>query len=146
GFDDPKFWNPKLRGPNCFNATAARTQLPQFLKRTEWILAGADKQELIARTRSAFADHTFMNPEPGALSYMLSKDGYVSDDADGPWLPHLMFYLPHGQAMTWGADALGSPILGHDGSDIESTVVLIPVRRWSDGTLAQPLTAMPPRF
>ena len=28
GFDDPDFWNPKLRAPNCFNSSAARTELP----------------------------------------------------------------------------------------------------------------------
>ena len=138
GFDDPQFWNPRIRGPNCFNATAVRTQLPQFLKRTEWVLSGASRQELIERTRSAFANHTFTSPETGALSYMLSKDGYVSDDAAGPWLPHMMFYVPHGQAAVWGADAKGSPIIGHDDSDIESTVLVIPVRRWSDGSPAQP--------
>lgn len=136
GFDDPQFWNPKIRGPNCFNATAARTQLPQFLKRTEWVLAGASRQELIERTRSAFANHTFKSPESGALSYMLSKSGYLSDDAAGPWRPHMMFYVPQGQAAVWGAGAEGSPIIGHDGSDIESTVLLIPVSRWSDGSPA----------
>lgn len=137
GFDDPQFWNPTIRGPNCFNATAARTQLPQFIKRTEWALSGASRQELIERTRSAFANHTFKSPEPGALSYMLSKGGYVSDDAAGPWLPHMMFYVPHGQAAVWGAGAKGSPIIGDDGSDIESTVLLIPVLHWSDGSPAQ---------
>ena len=137
GFDDPQFWNPRIRGPNCFNATAVRTQLPQFLKRTEWVLSGASRQQLIERTRSAFANHAFTSPETGALSYMLSKDGYVSDAA-GPWLPHMMFYVPHGQAAVWGADANGSPIIGHDDSDIESTVLVIPVRRWSDGSPAQP--------
>jgi len=40
-FDDPQFWNPKLRAPNCFNPPAARTQLAQYLQRTEWVLAGA---------------------------------------------------------------------------------------------------------
>src|SRR4029077_1232318 len=104
----------------------------------EWVLSGASRQELIERTRSAFANRTFNNPEPGALSYMLSKGGYVNDDAAGPWLPHMMFYVPHGQAAVWGADAKGSPILGHDGSDIESTVLLIPVSRWSDGSPAAP--------
>ncbi|MGZ7038764.1 MAG: hypothetical protein ACXVJO_11370 [Thermoanaerobaculia bacterium] len=138
GFDDPQFWNPHIRGPNCFNEPAARTQLPQFLKRTEWVLSGASRQELIERTRSAFGNHTFTTPEPGALSYMLSKRGYVSDDAAGPWLPHMMLYVPHGQAAAWGAGAEGSPIIGHDDSDIESTVLVIPVRRWSDGAPASP--------
>src|ERR1700693_5655961 len=33
-FDASEFWNPKIRGPNCFNPPAARTELPQELKRT----------------------------------------------------------------------------------------------------------------
>ncbi len=28
GFDEPEFWNPKLRSPICFNPAAARTVLP----------------------------------------------------------------------------------------------------------------------
>lgn len=134
GFDDPDFWNPRLRAPNCFNPSAARTELPQYLKRTEWVLAGATKQVLIEKTRAAFASHTFKFPEPGAFSFMLSKNGYLGDDAAGPWLPHVMFFLPHGQAANWGAGKEGSPILGQDGSAIESTVLYIPVRRWSDGS------------
>jgi hypothetical protein len=134
-FDDPEFWNPKLRGPNCLNPPAARTVLPQFLKRTEWALAGVSSQEMKAKTRSAIASHEFKSPEPGALSLMLSKNGYVSDSA-GPWLPHVMFYVPHGQAAAWGAGLEGSPVLGREGSDIEPTVLLIPLRSWSDGSPA----------
>jgi hypothetical protein len=138
GFDDPQFWNPKLRAPNCFNPPAARTQLPQYLKRTEWVLAGATKQQLIERTRAEVASHSFKTPEAGAFSFMLSKDGYVSDDAAGPWLPHVMFFLPHGQADDWGANKEGSPIIGQDGSAIETTVLFVPVRSWSDGSPAPP--------
>jgi len=143
-FDDPGFWNPKIRGPNCFNPAAVRTQLPQFLKRTEWVLSGVGRRQLVERTRAAFANHTFKDPEPGALSYMLSKDGHIGDDAAGPWLPHMMFYVPRGQATAWGADAKGSPISGHDGNDIEATVLIIPVRRWSDGSPAPQAAALPP--
>ena len=138
GFDDPDFWNPKLRAPNCFNSSAARTELPQYLKRTEWVLAGATRQQLIEKTRAAFASHTFKAPGAGAFSFMLSKNGYLGDDAAGPWLPHVMFFLPHGQAANWGANKEGSPIIGQDGSAIESTVLFIPVGSWSDGTPAPP--------
>jgi hypothetical protein len=141
GFDDPQFWNPKIRGPNCLNAPAARTVLPQYLTRTEWVLAGISRQELKAKTRSGIAGHEFTSPEPGALSFMLSKNGYVSDDAAGPWLPHLMFFVPHGQVVAWGAGLEGSPVLGKDGSDIETTVLLVPVPRWSDGSPAPPPAA-----
>jgi hypothetical protein len=138
GFADPEFWNPKLRAPNCFNPPAARTELPQYLKRTEWVLAGATRQQMIERTTAAVASHDFKAPEAGAFSFMLSKNGYLSDDAAGPWLPHVMFFLPHGQADNWGANKEGSPILGQDSSAIESTVLFIPVRSWSDGSPAPP--------
>jgi hypothetical protein len=143
GFDDPEFWNPKLRGPNCFNATAARTELPQLLQRTEWVLSGASKQEMIERTRSAYANHTFKNPEAGALTYMLSKNGYLSDEAAGPWLPHMMFFVPHGQEAAWGVCTAGAPIICHDGGELQSSLLLLPVRAWSDGSPAPPPPAKP---
>jgi hypothetical protein len=49
-----------------------------------------------------------------------------------------MFFLPHGQADNWGADKEDSPVIGQDGSAIETTVLFIPVRRWSDGSPAPP--------
>jgi hypothetical protein len=135
-FDDPEFWNPKSRGPNCFNPVAARTELPQTLKRTEWVLAGLGKQQMVERTRAAVADGTFKMPEPGAFSFMLSKNGYLGDDSAGPWLPHMMFFVPHGQASAWAANQEGSPVIGKEGSELEATVLFVPVRRWSDGTPA----------
>jgi hypothetical protein len=138
GFDAPEFWNPKIRGPNCFNPPAARTELIQELKRTEWVLAGATRQQMIEKTKAAFASHEFKAPEAGALSFMLSKNGYLSDDGAGPWLPHVMFFLPHGQVDNWGAGKEGSPVIGQDASAIESTVLFIPVRSWSDGSPGPP--------
>ena len=140
-FSDPDFWNPKVRGPNCFNPIAVRTELPQYLKRTEWVLGGATRQQLIDRTKAAVASHEFQDPEKGALSFMLSKGGYLDDAIGGPGLPHLMFFLPHGQTADWAAGLKGSPILGQDASAIESTVLFIPVRSWSDGSPAPPPVA-----
>ena len=132
GFDDAEFWNPKLRGPNCFNPPAVRSVLPQYLKRTEWVLAGIGRAQMIEKARAA----RFTAPEAGSLSFMLSKQGYLSDDSAGPWLPHVMFFVPPGQAVAWGAGLKASPILGADGSPFEPTVLLIPVRQWSDGSPA----------
>ena len=136
GFGDAEFWNPKLRAPNCFNPPAVRSVLPQYLQRTEWALAGIGREEMIEKARVAFASRRFTAPEAGSLSFMLSKQGYLSDDAAGPWLPHVMFFVPHGEAVPWGAGLEASPILGADGSAFEPTVLLIPVRRWSDGSPA----------
>ncbi|MGH7683927.1 MAG: hypothetical protein ACREMT_06260, partial [Vulcanimicrobiaceae bacterium] len=79
GFDDPVFWDRTIRAPNCFNPPAVRTELRVVLKRTEWVMAGANKQQLIERTRAAFADHTLTPPAPGSFSFMLSKKGYLGD-------------------------------------------------------------------
>jgi hypothetical protein len=136
GFEDPDFWNPKIRAPNCFNPAAARTELTRYLTRTEWVLAGATKQQQIEKTRAAVATHEFKAPEAGALSFMLSKRGYLGDQVAGPWLPHVMFFLPHGQAVSWGASLEGSPIIGQEGDVLESTVLFVPVRSWSDGSPA----------
>ena len=141
GFDDPIFWNPKLRAPNCFNPIAVRTELPRDLKRTEWVLAGLSKAQMIERTKAEIADKTFKAPEPGSISYMLSKG--TIDPHGGPWLPHLMFFVPRGQADNWGAGKEGSPIIdGTPGiTEFDTTLFLVPVRRWSDGT---PGPAVPP--
>ena len=137
-FDDIDFWNPRLRAPNCFNAPAARSVLPQYLQRTKWVLSGIGKPELIERTQAALAGHPRSVPEAGSLSFMLSKQGYLSDQVGGPWLPHVMFFVPHGQAASWGAGLQASPILGGDSGELDINVLLVPVARWSDGSPAAP--------
>jgi hypothetical protein len=138
GFDDAEFWNPKLRAPNCFNPPAVRSVLPEYLKRTEWALAGMGRAQMLENVRDAYTSHRFTVPDTGSLSFMLSKQGYLSDDAAGPWLPHVMFFVPHGQAVAWGAGLEASPILGGEGSPFEQTVLFVPVRSWSDGSPAPP--------
>src|SRR6266404_8449336 len=46
GEDAANFWNPKLRGPLCFNPPGARSILPLTYKRTEMILAGQSKAQI----------------------------------------------------------------------------------------------------
>jgi len=134
GFDDPEFWNPKQRGPDCYNPPAARSVLPQFLERTQWALAGLTRSQMVEKARAAFASHEFTAPEAGSASFMMSKEGYLSDESPGPWLPHVMLFVPHGQAATWGAGLEGSPIFGADRTPYETTILFVPVRRWSDGS------------
>jgi hypothetical protein len=136
GFDAPEFWNPRIRAPNCFNPPAVRSVLPQYLQRTGWVLAGIGKPQMIERARAAVASRRFTAPQAGSFSFMLSSRGYLSDEAAGPWLPHVMFFVAHGQAAAWAAGLKGSPILGADGLPFEPTVLFIPVRRWSDGSPA----------
>jgi hypothetical protein len=134
-YDKPDFWNPKVRQPHCFNAAAARSVLPVYLKRTEWVLSGLSKAEMLQRTKAAVAAHEIPAPEPGSMVYMMSKDGYLADDV-GHWYPHLMFLQPRTSGAEWGGDLTGSPVFS-DSSFLEPlTIFFVPVPRWSDGTLA----------
>ena len=124
-----------VKGTNGF-APAVRSVLPQYLQRTRWVLTGLDQPQLIEKTRAALTGHPLPAPEAGSISFMLSKQGYLGDKAGGPWQPHVMFFLAHGQAASWGAGLQASPILGSDNSELEFTVLVIPVARWSDGSPA----------
>ena len=90
---------------------------------------------MMQKARAAFASHRFTSPDAGSLSFMLSRQGYLAG-AEGPWLPHVMLFIPHGQVRNWGAGVKASPVLGADGKVFEPTVLVIPVRRWSDGSPA----------
>ena len=131
--EDPNFWNPKLRGPVCLNAAAAHSYLPRTIKRTELILAGRSKTEMVEAIKAAVEKKELPEMEPGAMSFMLSKQGYLSDTA-GHWHPHLMFFVSQGDPSAWGADLPNSPILSFNDSWEHLITFLVPVREWSDGT------------
>lgn len=135
GFDDPDFWNPKLRGPICFNPPAARCYLPIIIKKTEWVLAARSRAQMFEDLKAALDKKELPAPESGAMGYMLSKQGYLSD-RNGHWRPHLMFFAPLTDPAAWGADLPGSPVLAFKDTPERLTVFLIPVGEWSDGTAA----------
>jgi hypothetical protein len=131
--DDPNFWNPKLRGPLCLNAAAARSYLPRTIKKTDLILAGRTKTQMIETIAAAVDKKELPAMEPGAMSYMLSKDGYLGD-GNGHWHPHLMFFFSQADPAAWGADLPGSPIIAFNDTWEHLTTFLVPVRAWSDGS------------
>src|SRR3984885_12373262 len=87
------FWNPKLRGPVCFNPPAARSILPMTYKRTEMVLAGQSKAQIIEGIKT-FIKQKLPPLEPGAMSYMMSKEQYLTDEGQHNWMAHLMIYTP----------------------------------------------------
>jgi hypothetical protein len=131
-FDDPVFWNPKIRGPDCLNPAAASTVLPVNLERTLWVLTGLSKAEMIARTKSSAVARRA--PAPGSMGYMMSKEQHLGDA--GHWHPHLMFFQSYTAATAWGANLPGSPVFSSVGGPNEGTVFFVPVGNWSDGTSA----------
>ncbi len=133
-FDNVEFWNPKLRGPMCLNPVAVRSVMPYYLKRTEWVLSGVSRTEMLARIKAALTAKKITAPEPGAMSYMLSKGGYLGDTAGGHWHPHVMLYLPHTDPATWGADLPASPVMSFSSDLMPLTLIFVLVHKWSDGT------------
>lgn len=135
GFDDPEFWNPKSRAPNCFNPPAVRSVLPQYVARAKWAFAGATREQLAVKAKAAYASHQFTDPAPGAFSFMMSKKGYLNDQTAGPWHPHIMPFISSAQIADWSAGWDGSPVLIGTGFRVyEPVTIFIIVRHWSDGS------------
>ncbi len=133
GFDDPVFWNPKIRGADCLNPIAAKSVLPHFIERAKWSLAGLSKAEMVKRTKAELAVGTFQLPGPGAMAFMMSKRQYLSDTGRH-WHPHLMFFVANIKDASWGANLPGSPVMAgpHDPDPV--TTFVVPISKWSDGT------------
>ncbi len=90
---------------------------------------------MIERTKAEIAAKTYVMPEPGAMSFMLSKQQKLGDQGKH-WHPHLMFFVAASDA-DMGANASGSPVL-HPFSAAPDAfeTFLVPVGTWSDGTPA----------
>lgn len=133
--DNPDFWNPRLRGPLCLNAAAARTYLPITLMKTKLILEGKSATAMSHAIESALDTRQLPPLEPGAMCYMLSRQQYLGDSGKN-WHPHVMFFVAQAAAndAAWGANLDASPILASDDSQDRMIVFMIPVRAWSDGT------------
>jgi hypothetical protein len=136
-FNSPEFWNPRNRSPICLNPPATRSVLPIALKRTEVVLAGKSKDQIEEWTKTTFANKELPTTlEPGAMSFMMSKDAYLTDKDDHN-LAHLMFYVPLMDKANWGADLPNSPVIELQHGPPESfALFIVPVGKWSDGSSA----------
>ena len=130
---DPDFWNPKVRTPICYNAAAAHSLLPRNIKRTDLILAGRSKTQTDEAIVTAVDQKELPAMDPGAMCYMMSKQGYGGDSI-AHWPPHLMFYFSQTDPAIWGANLPGSPVLASSDASEQLTEFVVPVQRWSDGT------------
>lgn len=135
--DDPEFLNPAVREPICFNAAAARSHLPLTFKETEWALAGVNKKQMFDKIKAAYDKRELPAPEPGGMSYMMSRQTYFGPTV-GMGHPHLMFYLPKTESIAWGGGLPGSPVIVHQDSPEPITTFVIPVSKYSDGTVPVP--------
>jgi hypothetical protein len=149
-FDHPEFWNPKVRAADCLNPPAARSVLPYACKRTQLLLDGHSKREVIAAIKAAIDKKELPSLEPGTVSYMMSKSSYLTDYGEHNG-PHLMFFQADKNGIAWGANLTDSPVLAVNYWYMSAeaypqlksfpplSVFLIGVTKWSDGTPAPPM-------
>jgi hypothetical protein len=145
--DAPERWNPKIRAADCENPQAARSVIPIVQLRTAMILAGHTDAETIDRIKAALNTKQIPALESGAMSYMMSKSSYLTDQGEHD-MPHLMFFVSVRNAADWGANAPDTPIIGGNywfftpGHEAETaslpplSVFLTAVATWSDGSPA----------
>ena len=134
---DPDFWNPKVRVPMCVNAAAARTYFLRVAKITDLALAGRTLSQVNDAIVAALARKELPPMEPGAMCYMMGKQGYGGDSAPH-WPAHLMFFYSDTDPAIWGANLPGSPVIAIADPLEHLTQFVIPTQRWSDGTEALP--------
>jgi len=130
---DPDFWNPKVRVPMCVNAAAARSYLVRVTEETEWGLAGHTQAQINEAIPVALAKKELRPMEPGAMCYMMGKQGY-GGDVSPHWPSHLMFFYSDTDAAIWGANLPGSPVIAIADPIEHLTQFVIPVQKWADGT------------
>jgi len=120
------------------------------------VLAGQSKAQIIDGIKT-FMKQKLPPLEPGAMSYMMSKEQYLTDYGRHNWIAHLMFYTPLMDGTVWGADLPHSPVMlnpqfNGGGADLPHSpvmlnpqfngdpepidVFMVPAGRWSDGTPA----------
>ena len=131
--DAPEFWNPKMRAPNCFNAAAAGSVSPIYLKKTQLVLAGKSKAEIAQAIAAALDSGELPALAPGSMCYMMSKEQYLNDVGHN-WHPHVMFYAAGDVTKSWGANLPDSPMMGASDPQARVTTFMIVVHDWSDGT------------
>lgn len=144
--DHPEFWSPKVRAAGCLNPAVARSFLPYDYLRTQLVLAGHTKDEVIAATKAAIEKKQLPSLE-GGICYMMSKAAYLGDFTAHN-MPHVMFYAAEKDGGAWGANLANSPVMGvsYWSASADSYpplkdfppiyVYLVPVNKWSDGSAA----------
>jgi hypothetical protein len=137
---DAQFWNPRVRVPMCVNAAAARSYLPRITKITTLALAGRTLAQVNEAMAAVVTSKELPPIEPGAMCYMMGKEGYAGDGL-AHWPSHLMFFFSDSGPAIWGANLPGSPVFAVEDPQEHLTQFVIPVQRWSDGTEVLPASA-----
>lgn len=132
-FTSQEFWNPKIRGPECYNPPAAESFLPYAVKETVLALSGLSKSQIRDGIKDAVDKKELGAPAAGSLIYMMSKDAYFTDN-NNPIFCHLMFDLPSMKGAEWGANQEGTPVFFQQLDPAPVTEFYVVMGKCSDGS------------
>jgi hypothetical protein len=132
-FTSQEFWNPKIRGPECYNPPAVQSFLPYAVKETAMALSGLSNSQIRDGIKAAVDKKELGVPAPGSLIYMMSKDAYFTDN-NNPIFCHLMFDLPSMNAAAWGANQEGTPVFFQQLDPLPVTEFYVVMGKCSDGS------------
>ncbi len=136
--NDPEFWNPAVRAPICFNASARNGVVSIYLLKTKLVLAGKSRAEIAQAVAAALESKEIPALESGAMCYMMSRQQYLNDRGRN-WHPHLMFYVGGDAASSWGANLPDSPLMAANDPEERMTIMMVWTGQWSDGSMAPPM-------
>jgi len=132
-FTSQEFWNPKIRGPECYNPPAVESFLPYAVKETTMALSGLSKSQIRDGIKAAVDKKELGIPASGSLIYMMSKDAYFTDN-NNPIFCHLMFDLPSMNGAAWGANQEGTPVFCQQLDPAPVTEFYVVMGKCSDGS------------
>lgn len=149
--DWPERWDPKIRAAACDNPPAVPTMTAILKLRTALTLAGKTDAEVMDSIKTALRSKAIPPLGAGAMSYMMSKNAYLSAQGERN-MAHVMFYVPTKDDASWGANLPGSPVIGGNywylmpGHEAEAaalppiSVFLVGTNTYSDGSPIAPHT------
>ena len=94
---------------------------------------GFSKTQMFDAIKAAVDKKELGAPALGSLTYMMSKEAYLTDRPPHN-LNHLMYDLPRMDGAAWGANLPGVPIYFQQLSPAPITEFYVVMGNWSDGT------------
>ena len=84
-FESPDFWNPKIRGPVCYNPAASKSVLTYTLRRTKLALAGESKERILDDVRAEIARNE--SPTRAGCDVLHDVEGWIPERCRRPLAP-----------------------------------------------------------
>jgi hypothetical protein len=120
-------YDPAVRAPICFNATASREVMPYYELRHKLGMQGKTPAQIAEGVQAAQAKGELPRRSEVSFAYMWSADQNLGGGV-GHWHPHIMVFAPYSDNSMLGGNPFGSPLPGvTDDGGTPFSVIVIPV-------------------